>query len=221
MFMIAQAVQITQATVIAILAASTVVVVSLIALIAYFASRTPTNQEGGPLHFGNFFVVSLGILAALIGFLIAFPLVVSGVFTDPTQVIALLSGLFGTIVGLVGTYFGVKSSGDASQRAQELAKATMVGALPETTPDGTVAPVAKAPHEKAPPTPPRRREALPRTGNRNVGAKLRHTARFRCADHGLGPVRQNLYGVTSSRVIGQISRRARELFPYQVVTTYS
>jgi len=135
MFTIAQtqAVQISQSTVIAILAASTVVVV---ALIAYFASRTPTDLEGGPLHFGNFFVVSLGILAALIGFLIAFPLVVSGVFADPTQVIALLSGLFGTIVGLVGTYFGIKSSGDASQKAQELARAMAV-AIPDTTPDGT------------------------------------------------------------------------------------
>jgi hypothetical protein len=51
-------------------------------------------------------------------------------------VIALLSGLFGTIVGLVGTYFGIKSSGDASQKAQELARA-MAGALPATTPDGT------------------------------------------------------------------------------------
>src|SRR5215210_3251171 len=137
MFVIAQAqaVQITQATVIAILAASTVVVVSLVALIAYFASRTPANQEGAPLAFGNFFVVSLGILAALVGFLIAFPLVVSGVFTEPTQVIALLSGLFGTIVGQVGTYFGVKSSGDTSQRAQELARA-MAGTLPKTTPMG-------------------------------------------------------------------------------------
>lgn len=152
MFVIAQVqtIQITQATVIAILAASTVVVVALIALIAYFASRTPATQDGGPLHFGNFFVVSLGILAALIGFLIAFPLVVSGVFTDPTQVIALLSGLFGTIVGLVGTYFGVKSSSDASQRAQDLARA-VTGTLPETNkPDGAVAPVDKKPLEKAP-----------------------------------------------------------------------
>ncbi len=151
MFMIAQvqAAQITQPTVIAILAASTVVVVAIIALIAYFASRVPPNQEGGPLHFGNFFVVSLGIVAALIGFLVAFPLVVSGVFADPTQVIALLSGLFGTIVGLVGTYFGVKSSGDASQKAQELARA-MSGTLPETTTDGTGTPVAKKPLEKAP-----------------------------------------------------------------------
>jgi hypothetical protein len=147
---LAQTVHITQATVIAILAASTVVVVSLIALIGYFASRTPVDHEGGPLHFGNFFVVSLGILAALVGFLIAFPLVVSGVFTDPTQVIALLSGLFGTIVGLVGTYFGIKSSGDASQKAQELARA-MTGTLPETTPDGTGAPVAKKSVEMATP----------------------------------------------------------------------
>ena len=74
-------------------------------------------------------------MAALVGFLIAFPLVVSGVFTEPTQVIALLSGPFGTIVGLVGTYFGVKSSGDTNQRAQELARA-MAGTLPETTPMG-------------------------------------------------------------------------------------
>lgn len=151
MFVIAQVqgAKITPPTVIAILAASTVVVVAIIALIAYFASRVPPNQEGGPLHFGNFFVVSLGIVAALIGFLVAFPLVVSGVFADPTQVIALLSGLFGTIVGLVGTYFGVKSSGDASQKAQELARA-MSGTLPETTTEGTGAPVAKKPLEKAP-----------------------------------------------------------------------
>ena len=46
---LAQTVQITQATVIAILAASTVVVVSLVALITYFASRTLANLEGGPL----------------------------------------------------------------------------------------------------------------------------------------------------------------------------
>ena len=137
MFTIAQtqAVQITQSTVIAILAASTVVVVALIALIAYFASRTPTNQEGGP---------------STLGTSSSYPSESGGAhripdrlpprgqrgFADPTQVIALLSGLFGTIVGLVGTYFGIKSSGDASQKAQELARA-MAGAIPDTTPDGT------------------------------------------------------------------------------------
>lgn len=47
MFMIVQAPQITQATVIAIIVSATIVVVALLALIGYFASRTPENQEGG------------------------------------------------------------------------------------------------------------------------------------------------------------------------------
>jgi hypothetical protein len=123
MFMILEGPKITPSTVIAIIVSATIVVVALLALIGYFASKTPANQEGGPLHFGNFFVVALGIMTALIGFLVAFPLLISGVFKDPTQVIALLSALFGTIVGLVGTYFGVKSSSDASKGAQDLAKA--------------------------------------------------------------------------------------------------
>jgi Ca2+/H+ antiporter len=63
--------------------------------------------------------VILGILAASVAFLVAFPLLVSGVFEDPTQVLALLSALFGTIVGLVGTYFGIKTSSDAQRRAAE------------------------------------------------------------------------------------------------------
>ncbi len=151
MFVIAQVqgIQITQATVIAILAASTVVVVALIALVGYFASKTPADQEGGPLHFGNFFVVSLGIITALIGFLVAFPLIISGVFADPTQVIALMSGLFGTIVGLVGTYFGIKSSSDASQNAQELARA-VAQPQPEAGADGTNGPGGKGTLVKPP-----------------------------------------------------------------------
>jgi len=148
MFVIAEAPpQITQATVIAIIVSATIVVVALLTLLGYFASRTPANQEGGPLHFGNFFVVALGIMTALIGFLVAFPLLVSGVFEDPAQVIALLSALFGTIVGLVGTYFGVKSSSDASKGAQDLAKAAArnsngpsdgkAGGMDGETPNGT------------------------------------------------------------------------------------
>jgi hypothetical protein len=153
-------------TVIAILTSSTVVVVARIALIVYLTPRSPANQEGGPLHFRDFFVVSLGIVAALVVFLIAFPLVVSGEFKDPTQVIAFLSGLFGTIIGLVGNYFGVKSSGDASQKGQELARA-MPGTLPQTTP-----------MRPAPPSPRsllrgRRSEENPRARDRDVGAKLR------------------------------------------------
>jgi len=104
--------RITQEAVIALLAASTLMVLGLLFLISIFAWRTKVRE--GPLQYGNFFVVALGIITTLIGFLVAFPLLVSGVFSEPTQVIALLSALFGTIVGLVGTYFGVKSSTDAT-----------------------------------------------------------------------------------------------------------
>jgi type IV secretory pathway VirB6-like protein len=61
--------------------------------------------------------------------LVAFPLVISGVFDDPTQVLAILSALFGTIVGLVGTYFGVKASSDAREGAQDQATAATAQAV--------------------------------------------------------------------------------------------
>ncbi len=112
--------QITQSFVIAIVVASVLFVIGLLVLIAVFAQRTEN-----PLAYGNFFVVALGITTALIGFLAAFPLLISRAFTDSTQVLALLSALFGTIVGLVGTYFGVKASGDAREGAQRLARETM------------------------------------------------------------------------------------------------
>jgi hypothetical protein len=118
--------KIAQTTVLGILIASTLIVIGLLGLIGIFAWKTERSLE-----YGNFFVVVLGILTSLIGFLVAFPLLVSGVFDDPTQVLALLSALFGTIVGLVGTFFGVKSSNDARLGAQNLASNTMAS---DTTP---------------------------------------------------------------------------------------
>src|SRR5215213_783417 len=114
--------KIAQTTVLGILVASTLIVIGLLGLIGIFAWKTERSLE-----YGNFFVVVLCILTALIGFLVAFPLLVSGVFDDPTQVLALLSALFGTIVGLVGTFFGVKSSNDARQGIQDLASSTIAG----------------------------------------------------------------------------------------------
>lgn len=110
------AAQITQQTVIWILVATTVLAIALLFLVGFIAWRTEQV-----LQYGNFFVVTLGIMAALIGFIIAFPLLVSNVFREPTQVLALLSALFGTIVGLVGTYFGVKASSDAREGAERIA----------------------------------------------------------------------------------------------------
>src|SRR5215208_3400511 len=125
--------QITPVTVIWILIAATLLVIGLLVLVAIIA-------VSADLQFGSFFVVALGIMSALIGFLVAFPLLISGVFTEPTQVVALLSGLFGIIGTLVGTYFGVKSSGDARQGAQQQLAAATTGP-PTTAPQLTVAAV--------------------------------------------------------------------------------
>jgi hypothetical protein len=133
-----EAPKIAQTTVLGILVASTLIVLGLLGLIGIFAWRTERSLE-----YGSFFVVVLGIIAALIGFLVAFPLLVSGVFDDPTQVLALLSALFGTIVGLVGTFFGIKTSADARQDAQKLARDTLGS---DTTPPtvSTVSPLPNA-----------------------------------------------------------------------------
>jgi hypothetical protein len=102
-----------------------------------------------PMKYGNFFVVALGITTALMGFLVAFPLLISGVFKDPTQVLAILSALFGAIVGLVGTYFGVKASSDAGERAQnQAADATAQAA--QTVQATAPAPAGGAPAGGAP-----------------------------------------------------------------------
>ena len=135
--------QMEQGAVIAILVATTVLVLALLSLLGIVVWR---GQQ--VLQYGNFLVVALGIMAALIGFIVAFPLLVSGVFSDPTQVIALLSALFGAIVGLVGTFFGVKASSDARQGAVDLAARASTGVVAPTvvsvTPPADVKDVAPA-----------------------------------------------------------------------------
>jgi hypothetical protein len=139
-----QELKIEQSTVLGILIAATLLVLCLLLLLGIFVwKKTERSQEFG----GNFFVVIFGILTALIGFLVAFPLLVSGVFQDPTQVLALLTALFGTIVGLVGTFFGIKTSSDARQGAQNLVSETLAS---DTTPP-TVSSVSPLPNAKGVP----------------------------------------------------------------------
>jgi membrane-bound ClpP family serine protease len=116
MVILAAASQIPQRTVQALIIVAGLFVLGLLILLGMFIWRVDE-----PMKYGNFFVVALGITTAIMGFLVAFPLLISGVFKDPTQVLAILSALFGTIVGLVGTFFGVKASSDAGERAQEKA----------------------------------------------------------------------------------------------------
>jgi hypothetical protein len=69
--------------------------------------------RGSWLEFGSFFVVALGIVAVIIGFLSI--LLFLNTFEDGTQALGFLTALFGAITGLVGTYFGVKTSSDARE----------------------------------------------------------------------------------------------------------
>jgi Bacterial Ig-like domain len=86
-----------------------------------------------------------GIVAVIIGFLCI--LLFLGQFKDVAQAIGFLTAFFGAIVGLVGTYFGVKSSADATAGAQKLAAAN-VG---DTTPPQVL---ATNPLDTAPDVPP-------------------------------------------------------------------
>jgi hypothetical protein len=123
--------------VIAAFIAAVLIVLGVVVLIVIVARRTER-----PLDSANFFVVIIGILVVLSGYLVAFPLLVTEVFTEPTQVLALLSGLFGTVVGLVGTFFGIKTSSDARQDAKNLASDALAS---DTTPP-TVSSVSPLPN---------------------------------------------------------------------------
>ncbi len=74
-----------------------------------------SQGERSWLDYGPFFVVAIGIVAAIIGFL--------GFWLFGGQALGFLSALLGVIVGLVATYFGVKTSSDAAMAAQRVAEA--------------------------------------------------------------------------------------------------
>jgi hypothetical protein len=68
--------------------------------------------------YGHLIVVCLGIVAVIIAFLITM-LFSADLFQKTTQVLAILTALFGVIGTLVGTYFGIKASTDATHTAQQ------------------------------------------------------------------------------------------------------
>jgi hypothetical protein len=95
--------------------------------------RTLLQGERSWLDYGNLFVVSFGIAAVLIGFLVI--LLSLDFFADRVQALGFLTALFGVITGLVGTYFGVKQSADAREGAENLA-----GSASNTAPTVTITP---------------------------------------------------------------------------------
>jgi hypothetical protein len=117
-----------------------VFLIAVIALIVFLlirvgvGSRTVPQGERSWLDYGNFFVVALGIAAIIIGFLIT--MMFLNRFADTTQALGFLTALFGAIAGLVGTFFGVKASGDARQGAQRLQEAQQLAASQQGGPAG-------------------------------------------------------------------------------------
>jgi hypothetical protein len=82
------------------------------------SSSVPQGRRSW-LDYGSFFVVIGGIGAVIIGFLSVLGFL--GRFEDENQALGFLTAFFGAIVGLTGTYFGIKTSADATAGAQKLA----------------------------------------------------------------------------------------------------
>jgi hypothetical protein len=105
------------------------------------SSSVPQSERKPWLEYGSFFVVMCAFAAVIIGFL--FVLGFLGRFDEVAQALGFLTAFFGAIVGLTGTYFGIKTSSDATAGAQKLAAAnggdtTQPRVLSITPPDQAV-----------------------------------------------------------------------------------
>jgi hypothetical protein len=108
-------------------------------------SGTLSRDERTWLDYGNLFVVALGIGAVTVGFLVI--LLFLDQFADDAQALGFLTAMFGAVVGLVGTYFGVKNSADSRESTERVALASSAAS---TAPTVTIAPVT-APVDAATP----------------------------------------------------------------------
>lgn len=113
-----------------------VLVFGVIVLWTGVGARTMEQSQKSWLDYGNFYIVAWGISAVVLGFL-ATLLFLDAFSSDMSQALGFMSAFFGAIVGLVGTYFGVKSSADAREGAEKVALSSGNGS---TTPTITVMP---------------------------------------------------------------------------------
>jgi len=96
------------------------VAIAIIAVLVFrtgVGSRSISQGERSWLDYGSLSVVASGILAAFTGFLGI--LLFRDRFTDVTQALGFLTAYFGAIVGLAGTYIGVKRSSETQRRAEK------------------------------------------------------------------------------------------------------
>jgi hypothetical protein len=67
-----------------------------------------------------FYVVIIAFLCVTVVFLVVWLYPTPEIFTQSSQVIAVLSTTFGIIGTLVGTYFGIKTTGDARDTVERV-----------------------------------------------------------------------------------------------------
>ncbi len=89
--------------------------------------RTGTDQgkaeDGAPPAQSSpwaFYVVVVAFVCVTVVFLVVWLFPTPKVFTQSSQVIAVLSSTFGIIGTLVGTYFGIKTTGDARDTVERV-----------------------------------------------------------------------------------------------------
>jgi hypothetical protein len=100
-------------------------------LLTWLLSRFSTEgylKPTRPYAFSLFIFVLIGFSVLVLYILYA----MFGQTIELTQGLGLLTALFAVITGLVGTYFGVKASSDASEGAQELAQSPGGNTTPPT-----------------------------------------------------------------------------------------
>jgi hypothetical protein len=91
-------------------------------------TRTDANQgndekDGAPPAQTTpwaFYVVVIAFLCVTLIFLVVWLYPTPGIFTQSSQVIAVLSATFGIIGTLVGAYLGIKTSGDARDTVERV-----------------------------------------------------------------------------------------------------
>jgi Big-like domain-containing protein len=124
-----------QLAVVAFLLVSIILIATLLIRTGIGRSTLPQGERSW-LDYGNLYVAALGIAAVIIGFLVI--LLFLDHFADGTQALGFLTALFGAIVGLVGTYFGVKQSADAREGAESAT--TLAAGVGSKVPTVTITP---------------------------------------------------------------------------------
>lgn len=102
-----------------------IAILSGVYLLGKKVAKEPLGSGRTWLDYGPLWMVALGIVASLLGFLVVvLAFVVRAATLALTDVLALLAALFGIIGTLVGTYFGIRTSLETHEGLLKLAQSS-------------------------------------------------------------------------------------------------